>query len=178
MPSLYIIFSKLGTGEDEQYDRDHLQLRSADLICLPYVIAELPETEALLMDGKANATALLLLVKAIVADSWWIPLGNVHPGGNVAFYYVLEGLPTLLERAAESSDLLSVLPSGSIIILEEYAVHFPDKWNAVRVAIKSYLERNGVSVSAFYDITSSEPSWGSDIGERHFSFVLFLLLVY
>jgi len=92
-------------------------------------------------------------------------------------YFILRGLPTLLERAAESSDLLSVLPSRSIIIYEEHAVHFPDEWNAVRVAIKSYMEQNGVSVSAFY-VTSSEPSWGSDIGERHFSFILFLLLVY
>ena len=181
IPGLNDIVFLLGTGEDKQYDRDHLQLGCGDPGHLPYVMAELPETEALLMDGKANATAVLLFVKEIGTEIWWIAMVDIYPEDedeNVALYYLLKGLPTLLERAAESSDLLSVLPSRSIVIFEVCAVHFPDKWNAVRVAIKSYLERNGVSVSAFCDITSSEPSWGSDIGERHFSFVLFLLLVY
>ena len=185
IPTLKETVLLLGSCEDRQYDLDHLQLEmGGSLENLPYVITELPQTQALLMDGEINATAVLLLVKAISSDKKWCSMTLTEDedgdegegegeGENPTVYYALKGLPTLLERATGSFDLLSALPSRSTIIYKEHAAHFPDEWNAVRVAIKSYLERNGFSVSAFY-ITDSGPSWRSDIGEQR----LFLIILF
>jgi len=149
--------------DDIQYDFDHLQLlgKPSRLRTSWYLLAlsDLPRTRLVVQNGEANATAALAVIHDIDLYSWLTSIwnwrtSNPTPCGLSIYHRIerarnsLKRLPMLLNRAAYSSDLINALPFNTVRVFDKYSHSCHESWCAVRAAIKSYLNRYGVSLSS------------------------------
>jgi len=150
--------------DDIQYDFDHLQLlgKPSRPQTNWYLLAlsDLPRTRLVVQNGEANAAAALAVIHDIDLYTWltctrwnWQTCEPAACGLSIDTRIErarnsLERLPMLLNRAAYSSDLINALPFNTVRVFDKYSHSCHESWCAVRVAIKSYLNRHGVSLSS------------------------------
>ena len=165
--------------DDIQYDFRHLQLLGDDgdgkLITNWYLLplSDLPRTLLVVQDGEANAAAALKIIQNIDSYEWltyarwdWqvteIERFRILVGVSTdcisRVYHSLKRLPMLLNRAAYSSDLINALPSNTVHNFDEYSPYCHKRWCDAMVAIKSYLNRHGVSLVKS-DLSLSSGIW-------------------
>ena len=161
--------------DDIQYDFNHLQLlgapgciRSTKWHLLP--LSDLPRTRLVIQGREVNATAALNVIQNI--DSYCLTYPINWTISRLSFndrtrrtHDAFEQLAMLLNQAAYSFDLIITLPFHSVGIFDKYSYH--TSWCAVKVAVKSYLNRHGI-----FPVKS-----GSGIGSSSFLLRLFLISI-
>ena len=90
---------------------------------------------------------------------------------NGRIHDTFERLAMLLNQAAYSFDLIKALPSNSVGIFDKYSHCYHKSWCAVKVAIKSYFNRHGLSP------VKSDVSLSSGIGNSSFLLRYFLISI-